>query len=126
VRRLVLDPTAVLTWFEPDGEHRALRSAYEAGDLVVVAPRQLPADLLSEVSRRGPMPPERLARVAAEFERLEFEVQDVPAAELARWLSAGLDARPAVYAALASATGVPLVTADADLRRVASDVLAAT
>ena len=119
MRRVVLDASALLSWFSPDPSGRALRADYEQGLLSVVAPPQLTADALSSLAGS---PKERLLRVAAELDRLGFELREPPIDDLASWLAQGLTARQAGYAALASSLDLPLVTADADLLRGARTV----
>ena len=123
MRRIVIDPAALLTWFGADGPHRSLRAEYEGGTLTVLAPRHLVADVLGELTARDAPAPERLARIAGELQHLGIQLQDPPVAELAGWLTQGLEPRRAAYAALAASLDVPLAAADADLRRVASDLL---
>ena len=123
MRRIVIDPAALLSWFGGDGPHRSLRAEYEGGTLTVLAPRHLVADVLGELTARDAPAPDRLARIAGELQRLGIQLQDPPVAELAAWLAQGLDPRRAAYAALAASLDVPLAAADADLRRVASDLL---
>lgn len=125
MRRLVLDPGAVLAWFDASRGSSELRSEYEAGALRVVGPRHLLADVLDRVARSGDWPPERLARVASELERLGFELTDPPTAATAAWLARGLDARRAAYAALAEHLEVHLVTEDESLRRHAGSLILA-
>lgn len=126
MRRVVIDPGALLSWFDPDGAHRSLRTEYEAGMLTLIAPRHLPADVLGEVAARGDVPPERLGPIAAELGRLGLQLQDPPIGELAGWLAKGLAPRAAAYAALAASLDLPLVAADPDLRRAASGLLLET
>jgi predicted nucleic acid-binding protein len=123
VKRIVIDAVALLTWFDGTGPHRSLRADYEAGALTVLAPRHLVADVLGELAARDEPAPDRLARIAGELQRLGVQLQDPPVAELAGWLAQGLDPRRAAYAALAASLDVPLAAADADLRRVAADLL---
>ena len=123
MKRVVIDPAALLTWFGTDGPRRSLRAAYESGTLTVIAPRHLVADVLGELAGRTSHPPDRLARIADELQRLGIQQQDPPPAELASWLAKGLDARRASYAALAASLELPLAAADPELRRVASDLL---
>ena len=123
MRRIVIDPPALLAWFGGDGPHRSLRAEYEGGALTVLAPRHLVADVLGELTSREAPAPDRLARIAGELQRLGFQLQDPPVEELAGWLARGLEPRMAAYAALAASLDVPLAAADADLRRVASDLL---
>ena len=119
----MIDPAALLSWFGGDGSQRSLRAEYEAGTLTLVAPRHLVADAIGELAAGGDRAPDRLARIAAEMDRLGLHLQDPPAVELAGWLAKGLDARRAAYAALAATLGVPLAAADPELRRVAAELL---
>ena len=123
MRRIVIDPAALLTWFGGEGPHRSLRAEYEGGALTILAPRHLVADVLGELAARDVQAPDRLARIAGELQRLGMQLQDPPATELAEWLARGLDARRAAYAALAASLDVPLAAADAELRRAAPDLL---
>ena len=119
MRRVVLDASALLSWFGPSPSGRALRAEYEQGLLSVVAPPQLTADMLSSLAGS---PKERLLRVAAELDRLGFELREPPIDELASWLAQGLTARQAGYAALASSLDLPLVTGDPELLSRATTV----
>lgn len=123
MRRIVIDPAALLAWFGDDGPHRSLRAEYEGGGLTVLAPRHLVPDVLGELAAHDKPAPDRLARIAGELQRLGIQLQDPPVAELARWLADGLEPRRAAYAALAASLDVPLAAGDANLRRVASDLL---
>jgi predicted nucleic acid-binding protein len=123
MRRVVVDAGVLLTWFEPDGAHRALRAEYEAGTLTVVGPRHLVGDALGVLASREGLPAERLARVGSELHRLGLQLQDPLVSELAAWLAKGLPADKAAYPALASSLEVPLVTDDPELRRVAAGLL---
>jgi predicted nucleic acid-binding protein len=99
-----------------------LRAEYEQGLLGVVVPRRLTADVLAVIARTSDGPADRLTRVAAEVDRLGFEIRDPPIDELASWLAQGLTTRQATYAALASSLDLPLVTDDSELRRRARTV----
>jgi predicted nucleic acid-binding protein len=122
MRRVVLDASALLTWFADRRAAATLRAEYEQGLLSVVAPGRLMADVLAVIARTSDWPADRLARVAAEVDRLGFEVRDPPIDELASWLAQGLTTRQATYAALASSLDLPLVTDDSELRRRARTV----
>ncbi|HEX7171346.1 MAG TPA: PIN domain-containing protein [Candidatus Limnocylindria bacterium] len=123
MRRIVADAGVVLGWFEPDGEHRALRAEYEAGALTVIAPESLVSDAMARLVRRGGWTDDRLAAVAGELSRLGFQLQTPPLQDLAHWMAKGLSPSGAACAALAARLEVPLVTDDADLRRAASGLL---
>lgn len=123
MRRIVIDPAALLTWFGGEGPDRSLRAEYEGGTLTLLAPRHLVADVLGELAARGQRAPDRLARIAGELQRLGIQLEDPPTADLPGWLARGLDPRRAAYAALAASLGVPLAAADPQLRRIAGDLL---
>jgi hypothetical protein len=123
VRRVVADAGVVLGWFEPNGEHRAMRAEYEAGALTVIGPDTLLADAMAELARRGGWTDDRLAAVAGELSRLGLQLQAPPLQDLAHWLAKGLSPGGAACAALAARLEVPLVTDDPDLRRAASGLL---
>jgi predicted nucleic acid-binding protein len=123
VRRVVADAGAVLTWFEPDGQHRALREEYEAGGLTVIGPDTLVADAMAALARRGGWTDDRLASVGGELSRLGFQLQAPPLQDLAHWMAKGLSPSSAACAALAARLEVPLISDDADLQRAAPGLL---
>ncbi|MDQ3691936.1 MAG: hypothetical protein M3406_18255 [Chloroflexota bacterium] len=122
MRRVILDASALLTWFAADGAGGRLRSEYENGLLGVVAPHTLITDMLAELAATRNVPADRLVRIAAEVDRLGFEFREPPLDEVAAWLARDIDRQHASYAALASALDLPLITADPDLLRRASSV----
>ena len=122
MRRVVIDAGVILGWFEADSPHRALRAEYEAGTLAVIGPRGLIADALGTLAERG-TPPDRLARIGAELQRIGLQLQDPPMETLATWLGKGLPVGRAAYPALAASLEIPLVSGDPELRRVAATVL---
>jgi predicted nucleic acid-binding protein len=123
VRRVVVDASVVLAWFtSARGPARSLRAEYEQGLLTLVAPRALPLEILEATARSTDWPASRLAKLAAELDRLGLELRDPPTSELASWLARGLGGADAAYAALASGLDIPLVTMDEELLRRASPV----
>jgi len=122
MRRIVLDASALLTWFASDNSGKELRAEYEEGLLGVVAPHGLIADVLAELAIARSWPADRLVRVAAELDRLGIEFREPQLEELAAWLGRGLDPKHASYAALASTLDRPLITADPELLRRAPSV----
>lgn len=119
MRRVVIDPSAFLEWFAPDGPGRGLRDEYEQGALVVTTPRVFPLAVLEMAMRSRSLSADRLRRLATEVHRVGFELRDPPPAELAAWLAKGLSGNQAAHAALASALDLRLVTADEHLLRTA-------
>jgi predicted nucleic acid-binding protein len=123
MRRAVVDSGVILGWFTgATGPARSLRAEYERGELTIVAPRSLPLEILRATANATGWPAERLAKLAAELDRLGLELRDPPSTELAEWLARGLGGQDAAYAALASALGLPLVTLDEQLLRAAGTV----
>ena len=122
MRRVVIEPSAFLGWFAADGPGSRLREEYERGSLVVIAPRVFALTVLEVAARRSGWGPDRLRRLATEVDRVGFELRDPPPAELAAWLAKGLNGNQAAHAALASALGLRLVTADPDLLRAAASL----
>jgi hypothetical protein len=120
VRRVVIEPSAFLGWFGADGPGRRLRDEYEQGALVVTAPRVFALNVLEIAALRGTWSADRLHRLAAEIDRVGFELRDPPSAELAAWIAKGMNGSQAAHAALASALDLRLVTADPDLLREAA------
>lgn len=122
MRRAVLDPSALLTWFDASDASRPTRLEYEEGLLGVVAPREVTTHVLGALTASGAWQPDQLVRIAAELDRLGFELRDPPVDELARWLVRGLNADQAPYAALASSLDLPLMTVDPEVLRRAATI----
>ena len=122
MRRSVLDPSALLTWFDGGDAPGPTRLEYEQGLLGVVAPHELATHVLGALTTSGDWHADQLARIAAELNRLGFEFRDPPVDEIARWLARGLSTDQAPYAALASSLDLPLITADPEVLRRAATV----
>ena len=123
MRRVVVDASVLLAWFtSATGPARSLRAEYEQGLLTLVAPRALTLEILEATARSTDWQASRLAKLAAELDRLGLELRDPPTSELASWLASGLGGADAAYAALASGLDIPLVTMDEELLRRASPV----
>lgn len=123
MRRLVVDAPLLLSWFSPNGAGRALRAEYEAGDLAIVAPTALPADMLELIARRGHASADRLGRIAMELDRLGFELRPPMTGSLSTWLAKGLPAHRAAYPALAATLDLRLATNDPELARIAAPLV---
>jgi predicted nucleic acid-binding protein len=124
MKRAVIDAATLLTWFDPDGTGRTMRTEYEAGELVVVAPRTIVADAIGLLAERPGWSAERLERAATELGRLGVELHDPPNPELARYVATGLPANLAAYPALAASLDLPLTAADERLREAAGALIA--
>jgi predicted nucleic acid-binding protein len=123
----VLDASVVLKWFSPTDERhgeaaRALRAAYEAGELRLLAPGLLALELLNVAGRSWRWPADALAALADALAALRIELVDPALADVARWAGRGLTAYDAAYVAVAEAAGVELVTDDREILAVAAGV----
>jgi hypothetical protein len=114
VKRVVLHPSAFADWFEGDGT--LLRTEFEHGRLDVVVPSSFVADAMGEFAARS-WSEDRLRRAGDEIRRIGFRVIDAPPSELAGWLTRGMPASVACYAALASWLDAPIAVSDPELRR---------
>lgn len=122
MRRIVLDATALTTWFTANGAGLSLRREYEAGVLGIVVPPSFTTDFIGALAAERERSSEVLVRAAAEVDRLGFEVRSAAVEEVAPWIARGLSPRDAPYAALASHLELPLVTPSEDLLQWASTV----
>lgn len=131
---VVLDASVVIKWFKTAGERHveeatSLRARYLAGALTVLTVPLLRLEILNVFGRRQRWSAERLRDMATRLELLGFELEEPPLVSVAEWTAAGLSAYDASYVALAAGRGLPLVTDDERLVRVAEGVarpLAAT
>ena len=113
----VLDASVILKWFRSEGERhlaaaRSLRTAFEAGELLVFAPSLLRLEIVNVAGRRWSFDEASLVELAAALDGLGFEFVEPPLAEVARWTARGLTAYDAAYVALAEAEALPLITDD--------------
>lgn len=122
MKRVFLDASGLLAWFAADGRGRTMRSEYEQGVLRVVAHRRIDMQVLAALTASGQWPADSLVRVAAEVDRLEFELHEPPIDEVAAWMARGLTADQAGNAALASTLDLRLITDDPELLRRAGTV----
>jgi predicted nucleic acid-binding protein len=127
VRDVVLDASVVLKWFREEGESnveaaRALRTAFAAGELLVLAPSLLLLELVNVAGRRCRWQEPELAELAASLDALGFELVDPDLLRVARWTAHGLTAYDAAYVAVAEAGTVELVTDDELILAVAHEV----
>jgi predicted nucleic acid-binding protein len=123
----VLDASVVLKWLRTEGErHReealALRRAFEAGELTVFAPPLLWLEIVNVAARRWGWSARQLDDLAAQLPALGFIMLEPVLAGISSWAAAGLTAYDATYVAVAEETGVPLITDDAGILKVAVDL----
>lgn len=124
---VALDASVVIKWFRTQGERhhgqaQALRAAFEAGELVVLAPRLIVLEILNVAGRRWHWEEQALLELAAALDDLGFELLDPTTSGVARWTARGLRAHEAAYVAVAHEHGVQLVTDDDGIVRSAGDV----
>lgn len=120
MRRVVLDPSAFLAWF--DGDPDRMRAEYEAGSLEVLVPPIFDTHVL-EVAAAAVSDPARLGRLAAQLDHVGFVRRDPSVGLVAGRIADGWPVLAAQYAALAEELDAPLVAGDPDLRRRASGLL---
>lgn len=121
-----MDGSVLLRWFAGErdqGQARSLRAEYEAGALSVVVPGVMVLEVLDATARATGWAQDRLAILARDLESLGLEVREPLAGELAFWIARGLSGQESAYAALASGEGIPLVTEDERLLRIAAAVV---
>ena len=123
----VLDASVVLKWFRSDGEPhvaeaRALRTAFEAGVLLVLAPPLLRLEIVNVAGRRWGWGEQALTALATALDELAFEFKEAPLDEIARWTARGLTAYDASYVALAESESIVLVTDDERILQVAANI----
>lgn len=114
---LVLDASVVIKWFRAEGERhvepaRALRSAFETGELFVFAPPLLRLEIVNVACRRWRWDERALVELAEALDDLGLEFREPELARVAHWTARGLTAYDGAYVALAEATETRLVTDD--------------
>ena len=113
----VLDASVVLKWFRGPGERhleaaRSLRTAFEAGELLVFAPPLIRLEIINVAGRRWAWEETALVELAAALHDLRFELVEPVLEGVARWTGRGLTAYDAAYVAVAEAAGLRLITDD--------------
>lgn len=127
---VVLDASVLLKWFHTDGEADVeqatrLRSAFEAGQLNVLVPSLVWLELLNVAARRFRWSLDPLERLANQLQGFGFTVIEPDLGRVARWAAVGMTAYDAAYVAVAEQSGAQLITADAELVRLAPGVATA-
>lgn len=125
----ILDASVVLKWFHSEGEEHVdaaheLRERFEAGELRVLAPPLLWLEILNVAARRWRWTAAQLDQLAGALPELGFELIEPELPGIARWSANGLTAYDAAYVAVAEEVGVQLVTADAEIVRMAPKLAA--
>jgi predicted nucleic acid-binding protein len=127
---VVLDASVVMKWFRSEGERhvdnaRSLRAAFEAGQLVILAPPLLRLEIVNVAGRRWQWAENALVELAVALDELGLEFKEPDLARVAFWTARGLTAYDAAYVALAETTPTRLITDDDSIVNVASDVATA-
>lgn len=127
---VVLDASVVLKWFRSDGEGhldaaRALRVAFEAGRLAVLAPPLLRLEIVNVAGRRWQWDESALVDLAVALDELGFEFEEPDLPSVASWTAHGLTAHDAAYVALAEARTTRLITDDDLVLTVAGEIATA-
>jgi predicted nucleic acid-binding protein len=130
LNEVVLDASVVLKWFRSDGERhldsaRALRAAFEAGQLNVLAPPLLRLEIVNVAGRRWQWGESALVDLAIALDELGFEFEEPDLPRVASWTARGLTAYDAAYVALAEARARRLITDDDLVVAVAGDIATA-
>lgn len=126
----VLDASVILKWFRGRGERnlaaaRSLRAAFEAGELLVLAPPLLRLEIVNVAGRRWSWDETSLVELAAALDELGFELREPGLADVARWTAKGLTAYDASYVALAETEALRLITDDDLILSVAPQIAVA-
>ncbi len=121
---LVLDASVLARWFWPSARESAtrLRSDFEMGHLTIVVPSLLFLEILNVAGRQWRWHQDSLLDLVERLERASFDVGDPELGNTVRWVARGLTAYDATYVALAEERGIPLVTEDREVLRLAPDV----
>lgn len=127
---VVLDASVVMKWFRADGERhlgtaRSLRTAFEAGKLIVFAPPLLRLEIVTVAGRRWRWTESALVELAVALDELGIELIEPELARVAHWTARGLTAYDAAYVAVAEANHTPLVTDDDLIVAVAGEIATA-
>lgn len=124
---VVLDASVLVKWFRSEGETHveeacALRGQFESGELRVFAPALLWLEIVNVAARRWGWTEPQLKRLTGSLSSLGFETIDPDLSAVASWAARGLTAYDAAYVAVAEEANARLITDDADIIRVASEV----
>jgi predicted nucleic acid-binding protein len=124
MRELVVDASIALEWLRPSGANGPARLLEEflAGACVAIAPPLVQLEVVNVAGRRWGWDGAGLGALAESLERLPFELVQPELHRVASWVARGLTAYDAAYVAVAERAGVPLVTLDTEILRVADGV----
>ena len=123
----VLDASVVIKWFRAQGERnvdaaRALRTSFEAGQLIVFTPWLLHLEIVNVARRRWRWDEPTLVDLATALDDLGFELIAPDLVRVAHWTARGLTAYDAAYVAVAEAVETLLVTDDDLIVDIAKEI----
>jgi predicted nucleic acid-binding protein len=116
----------LVKWFRREDERHlaqadALRAAFEAGDLSIVAQSLVRLEIMN-AARRGRWDEVALVALASALEALEVDALEPDLQRVAFWMARGLTAYDASYVAVAESEALPLVTDDDEIVAVAAEI----
>lgn len=127
MRTLVLDSSCVLPWFRSANEPhllpaRRLRGAYREGRIEVAVPPIFYLEILNVAGRKWHLRTEQLDALVAWIGSMGFRTVQPGLRDVAYGVSLGLTAYDACYPTVARMLGTRLVTADARMANMTSDI----
>lgn len=123
----VLDASVIIKWWRSEEEQhlqeaRALRQAFETGELSVVIPPLLFLEVINAFGRRWDWSQAALVELVDSLQWARFDVAEPQLRTVAFWTAQDLTACDASYVALADSRGIPLITDDVAILSAASDI----
>jgi predicted nucleic acid-binding protein len=124
---VVLDASIVAKWFKLADEDfleeaLALRARFRSGELSVFVPTWFPLELINPACRSWRWPVHAVRQMVQDLLDLHWTWEDPDFQSVLIWASRGLTAYDGVYVALAETIGAPLVTADAQILKLAPGI----
>ena len=129
MRSLVLDTSVILKWLPRNveslaAEAEAIREAIERGSISLTVAPLFFAEAVNVIVRKWHFAPSHAVEAGELLENLGLTIVQPPLSRVMIWANHGLTGYDATWVALAEYLGVPLITADVRLARLANDVAA--